>query len=104
VNKKVLSTPLHLEMALNLLPIVATVQSWKRDFKGTADETLFAIIKTYLHWTQALGHDVEGAPYANLALIVNSSGTGKSRVVDQLGREHCFVIPLCLRREGTDGL
>jgi hypothetical protein len=90
-------------MALNLFPTVATVRSWRCDFKGTADETLFAVLKNYLHWTQALG-DFEGTPYANLAQIVNSSGTGKSRVVDQLGRKHCFVIPLCLRREGTDGL
>ncbi|KAJ2923352.1 hypothetical protein H1R20_g13740, partial [Candolleomyces eurysporus] len=80
----------------------ATVQSWRCDFQGTADETLFAVLQNYLKWTQELG-DAEGAPYANLAPIVNSSGTGKSRVVDQLGRKHCFVIPLCLRRDDSDG-
>ncbi|KAJ2918864.1 hypothetical protein MD484_g1531, partial [Candolleomyces efflorescens] len=80
----------------------ATVQSWSCDFKGTADETLFAVLKNYLTWTHRLG-GIEGSPYANVVPIVNSSGTGKSKLVDQLGRKHCFVIPLCLRREGTGG-
>jgi hypothetical protein len=90
-------------MVLNPLPLEATVQSWRCDFKGEADEILFAILKNYLSWTQVLD-DVSDSPYANLVPIVNSDGTGKSRVVDQLGRKHCFVIPLCLRGKGTNGL
>ena len=97
-----LFTLLLLERVLNRPPIEATILSWQHEFQGTADEILFAVLQNYLHWTEAM-KDEQGAPYANLAPIVNSSGTGKSRVVDQLGKKHCFVIPLCLRREGTDG-
>ncbi|EAU82803.2 hypothetical protein CC1G_11320 [Coprinopsis cinerea okayama7 len=80
----------------------ATFHSWKTPFRGSADATLLAVIKAYLQWTQTL-RGINGAPYSNLVPIINSSGTGKSRVVDQLGRSgSCFVIPLCLRR-GNEG-
>ena len=42
-------------------------------------------------------------PYARLTSIVNSSGTGKSRMVDQLGRE-IITVPMCLRPKRSDGL
>jgi hypothetical protein len=38
------------------------------------------------------------SPYARLTTIVNSSGTGKSRMVDQLGTE-VITVPMCLRRK-----
>ena len=38
----------------------------------------------------------------NMCHIIQSSGSGKSRLVDQLGTEH-LVIPICLRDEADNG-
>jgi hypothetical protein len=43
------------------------------------------------------------SPYARLTSIVNSSGTGKSRMVDQLGTK-IITVPMCLRSAGTQGI
>jgi hypothetical protein len=42
------------------------------------------------------------APYARLTSIINSFGTGKLRMVDQLGRE-IITVPMCLRQAGSTG-
>jgi hypothetical protein len=47
--------------------------------------------------------DKKRSPYARLTSIVNSSGTGKSRMVDQLGTK-IITVPMCLRSEGTQGI
>jgi len=40
--------------------------------------------------------------YAHYAAIVQSSGMGKSRMVDELGKTH-FVIPINLRAQHSTG-
>jgi hypothetical protein len=40
--------------------------------------------------------------YARHVSIVNSSGTGKSRIVDEVARE-IITVPMCLREDGTQG-
>jgi hypothetical protein len=71
------------------IPITATTHAWDSEFKGDLKDVLFDTIADYL------SNDKD--PYARLTVIVNSSGTGKSRMVDQLGRE-IITVPICLRR------
>jgi len=40
--------------------------------------------------------------YANYLAIVQSSGLGKSRTVDEMSKRH-FVIPMNLRAAGSTG-
>ena len=64
------------------------------DYIGEVAEALW----TYL---TRLDASVTGL-YARYAGIVQSSGTGKSRAVDEMSKTH-FVIPINLRAEGTTG-
>ncbi|KAI0245004.1 hypothetical protein BJV78DRAFT_1270708, partial [Lactifluus subvellereus] len=52
----------------------ATVRAWSSTFKGDAANVLLATISNYL--------DKQRDPYTRQTSIVNSSGTGKSRMVD----------------------
>ena len=76
-------------------PVAATVAAWNSDFKGIAADVLLATISDYL--------DKEKRCYARLTSIVNSSGTGKSRMVDQLSTQ-IITVPMCLRACGSGGL
>ena len=82
-------------MLLISYPITATIDAWNSDFKGSAADVLLAAISDYL--------DKEKECYARLASIVNSSGTGKSRMVDQISRK-IITVPVCLREYGSGGL
>ncbi|KAI9455049.1 hypothetical protein F5148DRAFT_401100 [Russula earlei] len=66
----------------------ATSRAWSSKYKGNLARVLFLTIADYL--------SRERTCYARLTTIVNSSGTGKSRMVDQLGTE-VVVVPICLR-------
>jgi hypothetical protein len=77
---------------VNLL--LATVASWNTTFIGTADEALidtlnYYIIKNDRHY------------YARFLSIVQSSGMGKSRLIDQVAKSK-FVLPFNLR-SSNDG-
>ena len=76
-------------------PITATLEAWSSNFKGDAAAVLLATISDYL--------DKKRACYARLASIVNSSGTGKSRMVDQISTK-IITVPMCLREDGSRGL
>ena len=76
-------------------PIKATIEAWSSNFKGDAAAVLLATISDYL--------DKKRECYARLASIVNSSGTGKSRMVDQISTK-IITVPMCLREDGTRGL
>lgn len=68
----------------------ATKLAWDSGFKGDLARVLFDTIADYL--------SNDRTPYARLTTIVNSSGTGKSRMVDQLGTD-IITVPMCLRRK-----
>lgn len=55
-------------------------------------------------WNHVVKHynNPEGKAYAHFFAIVQSSGMGKSRAVDEMSKEH-FVIPLNLRGAGSQG-
>jgi hypothetical protein len=60
---------------------------------GDAADVLLQTISSYL---------VEVKKYGPHACILNSSGTGKSRMVDELSKT-IITVPICLR-EGSAGM
>lgn len=64
----------------------ATVRAWSQEFHGTSAELLYGILKSYI--------DVDDV-YARFVPLIQSLGTGKSRMVDQLGKRIIY-IPLNL--------
>ncbi len=66
------------------IPVV--LESWQKEFKGKPD-ALESVIRTYLDPTK-------GPPrYARYAAVTQSSGTGKSRMVDELAKT-ILCLPL----------
>jgi hypothetical protein len=80
--------------------LIVVELSWNRRFEGPAADALLHLhtISTYLTKPPS------GSPssYANCAPLVNSSGTGKSRMVDELSKR-IITVPMCLRGHGTKG-
>ncbi|KAF8324798.1 hypothetical protein F5887DRAFT_1022029 [Amanita rubescens] len=73
----------------------ATKDSWEHTYIGQAAEAL---------WTHIGNHykPRSDTVYAQFCSVVQSSGMGKSRTVDELGKEH-FSIPINLRDEQSSG-
>jgi len=74
--------------------ILAAINAWGSNFEGNAADVLLATISSYLNGQRVV--------YARHTCIVNSSGTGKSRMVDELSRK-VITVPMCLREAGTKG-
>jgi len=74
--------------------VIVVERSWDRKFEGPAADVLLHTISIYL--TKAPSGSVM------CCLTVNSSGTGKSRMVDELSKR-VITIPMCLRRRGSQG-
>ena len=77
-------------LTTELLP--ATLKSWDEQYIGDAHHLFFESItrqcQTQLQY------------YARYQSIIQSSGMGKSRMIDELSKEH-IVIPINLRTSGT---
>lgn len=71
------------------------MKSWGMEYQGGAPEALFQ------HMCKNFSNGAE--IYTNYLSIVQSSGMGKSRTVDELSKTH-FIIPLCLRSADQQGL
>ena len=80
---------------LHIPLITATTRAWDGMFKGDLADVLLETITDHLN--------KDRSPYARLTGIINSSGTGKSRMVDQLGKE-IITVPMCPRLKRSDGL
>lgn len=74
------------------MSLSATVKSWAIPYHGDAHQVLRVAIKKMEE-----ERNIEHA-YANMVSIIQSSGTGKSRMVDQLATVE-FVFPFNLRLE-----
>ncbi|KZS99725.1 uncharacterized protein LAESUDRAFT_732934 [Laetiporus sulphureus 93-53] len=74
----------------------ATVSAWSRTFYGTAHQLLYKNIKSMSSSRR------KDQLYSNYVSIVQSSGTGKSRTVDEMARL-VFTFPFNLRAEGNSG-
>jgi hypothetical protein len=71
--------------------VIAVIKSWDATFRGNAADVLLMSISTSF---DRLSDDV----YARFSSIVNSAGTGKSRMVNQVATK-VVTIPMCLRGE-----
>jgi hypothetical protein len=71
--------------------MIAMIRAWDTPFKGDAADLILAAIPMYLEEGKRL--------HAN---IVNSSGTGKSRMVDEVAKK-IITVPMCLRENGNRG-
>ncbi|KAF9490348.1 hypothetical protein BDN71DRAFT_1400269, partial [Pleurotus eryngii] len=84
----------------------ATVASWGQKYYGSACTALWKYIcynfrpnpETPL--TNELDNTPTDSFYAHYAVLFQSSGTGKSRLVDELAKK-IFLIPICLRDVST---
>src|SRR5262245_4921935 len=70
---------------------LATMQSWTIEYVGDASDSLYEHLQYYV---DAGGDNI----YANYTSIVQSSGMGKSRAVDQLSKTR-LVVSLNLRQD-----
>ncbi|KAF8519088.1 hypothetical protein BU17DRAFT_47994, partial [Hysterangium stoloniferum] len=77
----------------------ATQRAWEQDYVGTAVEGLELHIKKYYR-TNVEG--TEKMHYAHYTSIIQSSGMGKSRLIDEFAKSH-FVIRMNLRGANTGG-
>ena len=86
----------NVEVMLRLVicPMTAAVHAWNGDFKGDAANALINKITDLLSPTTHA--------YARATCIVNSSGTGKSRMVDVVSTK-IITVPMCLRKHGSQG-
>jgi hypothetical protein len=80
-----------------LLRLIATEDSWEREFVGDAATALWAYIEKSFYDPK------NEKVYARYTSIVQSSGMGKSRTIDELGKHH-FVIPMNLRSATSTGV
>ena len=71
--------------------MIAIIRAWDAPFKGDTAKFLLATIPMYLKEGRGV--------HAN---IVNSSGTGKSRMVDEVAKK-IITVPMCLRENGNRG-
>ncbi|KAM6501265.1 hypothetical protein JOM56_004279 [Amanita muscaria] len=73
----------------------ATEKAWNQKYVGSEADCLYDTIK---------GHCTRGDPvvYARYASIIQSSGMGKSRMIDELSKKH-LVLPVNLRPSSDKG-
>ncbi len=68
----------------------AIESSWTREYAGNIADSV---------WGYARDNNIGHVKYA---FILQSSGTGKSRVMDELAKSH-FLLPICLREDHAAG-
>jgi hypothetical protein len=76
---------------------VATRKAWEGDYEGNAVQLFLHPLS---HWNEnrmtLAGSDTTEGAYCNLVSIIQSSGTGKSRLVHETAG-FVFTIPINLR-------
>ncbi|KAL0960699.1 hypothetical protein HGRIS_005724 [Hohenbuehelia grisea] len=79
----------------------AVVASWKEEYRGGAAVAFWNYIRYNFRPRLGMYPDrAEGRVNAHYVVLFQSSGTGKSRLVDELSKT-VFVIPMCLRNDST---
>ncbi|KAA1476427.1 hypothetical protein DENSPDRAFT_510988 [Dentipellis sp. KUC8613] len=74
----------------------ATVESWSQEFRGNSAVLLFDVLKGYLSNSATFY-------YGRYTSFVQSSGTGKSRTIDELAKR-IVVIPMNLAEDEVDSI
>src|ERR1700733_15010335 len=87
-------SPVH-TLAVKSYILLAVTKSWETPFVGTN-----ALEALTLHVVRLVSDQDLYGPHCS---IVQSSGMGKSRLLDQFSKSN-FVIPINLRMEGTSGM
>ncbi len=77
-----------------LIAFLAIENAWTTQYRGDAPEVLWTRIKKAMKQANL---------YARCLAIVQSSGTGKSRMIEELSKKH-LVIPVNLRGSNESGL
>ncbi len=77
-----------------LIAFLAIENAWTTQYLGDAPEVLWTRIKKAMKQANL---------YAKYLAIVQSSGTGKSRMIEELSKKH-LVIPVNLRGPNETGL
>ena len=77
-----------------LIVFLATESAWTTQYRGEAPAALWTRIKETMN---------KADRYARYLAIVQSSGTGKSRMIEELSKTH-LVIPVNLRGSSETGL
>jgi hypothetical protein len=77
------------------IQFLATLESWKEGYVGAAHKVLYNSISTQFQ--------AGNRTYARYQAVVQSSGMGKSRMIDELSKDH-LVIPINLRPPGSTGV
>ena len=75
--------------------MTAIVRAWGHPFKGRAAEVLLSTLSSLLNKSRSV-HTQQHIH------VVNSSGTGKSRMVDEVAKT-VITVPMCLREVGNQG-
>ncbi|KAL0960694.1 hypothetical protein HGRIS_005719 [Hohenbuehelia grisea] len=75
----------------------AVVASWEEEYRGGGAVAFWDYIRyNFRPHRERYIDRAEGRVYAHYVVLFQSSGTGKSRLVDELSKT-VFVIPMCLR-------
>ena len=80
----------YMRSFVDLTQHLAIEESWNGPFKGSLDQLLVGCLRSY-------AMQEEGIPYGygHSVAVINSSGTGKTRTVDQVGLK-IPLVPICL--------
>ena len=76
-----------------LIVELATVDSWKQKFVGFSAGLFLLILRDYMEASD---------PYARYVAEIQSSGTGKSRIQDELAKSILY-IPISLASQNGQG-
>jgi len=79
---------------------LATENAWEAEYVGEGATLLWAHIQECL---QEVPLDPYRRSYVKYSAIVQSSGMGKSRTVDEMSKSH-FVIPVNVRELNSTGM
>ncbi|KAF8554213.1 hypothetical protein OG21DRAFT_1484826 [Imleria badia] len=79
---------------------ITSSKSWEREYVGDAADALWEHIREW--YKKAQSPDAGQSFYAKYVAIVQSSGMGKSRAIDEMSKSR-FVIPVILRASDSSG-
>lgn len=74
--------------------MTAIVRAWGYPFRGRAAEVLLSTLSSFLNKSRSV--------HTQHVHFVNSSGTGKSRMMDEVAKT-VITVPMCLREVGNQG-
>ena len=87
------------QAGVSLTRFIVSELSWDRKFEGPAAHVLLWTISLCL--TKTLSGSTSSS-CANSVALLEASGTGKSRIVDELSKR-VVTVPMCLRGHDTNG-